>query len=579
MSAATKEKNEFSRVSYQSAVGTAIVAAVFSVFIAVLLAVNAYHMTTTDPQRSIRLETMKEQAKQYPADEVLAEEIAQLDTDIRRDQFARLYFSQRGTMLLVVTLVLLTGSVIWAKSHRPGLPQPAPQGDPKSRQVRHASHTRLAFSIGLIVLCAGALFWVMHAPPMPSERDGQPQTPAAPLYASMEQAQTQWSTFRGPGGLGLADFENIPDTWDGPSGQNILWKSPIPLPGHNSPVIWEDRIFLTGATETAQQVYCYDTQTGSLLWTGDVSIPANPARDDMQIMEDTGYAACTAVTDGLRVCAIFAGGDMGCFTADGKPLWEKHLGIPDSMYGYAASLTWFENLVIVQWDVGYEGQDSKLIALDWQTGKTVWQTPRPVPNSWSSPTVVSIDGQYRIVTTASPFVIVYDAKTGTELYRVDCMYGDIASTPILAGKNIIAIEPYNKLVAVNADESQSVEDPQTRIAWETSTDMPDICSPVSDHRYIWTLTTPGALGCFDVTDGSEMYTQPLKLPFQASPTVVGQTLYLLTEKGTMVLADTGAEFSERKRNELGEKCRATPAFQEGRIYIRSEDNLYAIGSS
>lgn len=580
MSEVNKQQgHQLNSVSYQSAVGIAIVAAVFSVFIAVLLAVNAYHMKVADPARSVQLETMKEQAKQYPTDEVLAQEIQQFDTNLRRDQFARLYFSQRGMLLLVVTLVLLVGSVMLAKSHRSGLPQPAPQADRKSEQIQHASRARLALSIGLIVLCSGALFWVMHAPTMPSETAGGPQTPAAPVYATMDQAQTQWSTFRGPGGLGIADFEHIPDTWDGPSGQNILWKSPIPLPGHNSPVIWEDRIFLTGATETEQQVFCYDAQTGSLLWKGDVSIPANPARDDMHIMEDTGYAASTAVTDGLRVCAIFAGGDMGCFTVDGKPLWEKHLGIPDSMYGYASSLTWFENLVIVQWDVGFEGENSKLIALDWQTGKTVWQTPRPVPNSWSSPTVVHIDGQYRIVTAASPFVIVYDAKTGTELYRVDCMYGDIASTPIVADKKIIAIEPYNKLVAVNADESQPVEDPQTRIAWETSSDMPDICSPVSDHRYVWTLTSPGALGCFDVADGSELYTQSLKLPFQASPTVVGQTLYMLSETGIMVLVDTSAEYKEIKRNELGEKCRATPVFQEGRIYIRSEDNLYAIGSS
>lgn len=574
-----QQGNQLNSISYQSAVGIAIVAAVFSIFITVLLAINAYHMKATDPARSAQLEKMKEQAKQYPTDEVLAQEIQQADTRLRRDQFARLYFSERGTILLVVTLVLLTGSVIWAKSHRPGLPKPAPQGDRKSEQIRHASHTRLAVSIGLIVLCTGSLFWVMHAPPMPSDASGTPQESAVPLYTTMDQAQSQWSTFRGPGGLGVADFDTIPDTWDGPSGQNVLWKSPVPLSGHNSPVVWEDRIFLTGATEDKQQVFCYDANNGKLLWQGDVSIPANPARADMNIMEDTGYAACTAVTDGKRVCAMFAGGDMGCFSIDGKPLWEKHFGIPDSMYGYASSLTWFENLVIVQWDVGYEGEDSKLIALDWQTGQTVWQTPRPVPNSWSSPTVVSIDGQYRVVTAASPFVIVYDSKTGSEVYRVDCMYGDIASTPIVADKKIFAIEPYNKIVAVNADESQSFDDTQKRIAWETSSDMPDICSPVSDGTSVWTLTTQGTLCCFNVTDGSALYTQPLKLTFQASPTVAGQTLYLLNEKGTMVLIDTDAEFKEIKRNELGEKCRATPAFQQGRIYIRGEENLYAIGSA
>lgn len=567
------KKEQKNNIGYQSAIGVAIVAGVFSVFIAVLLGISVYHMKVTELVRSLELEKMKEQAKAYPADQTLADQIQQMDTQIRRDQFARLYFLRRGTILLIVTLVILVGSVIWAQSHRPGLPKPAPQGDLKVQQIQHASRTRLAFTVGLVLLCAGVLFWVMHAPPIPAEPQGSIEVS---LYSSMDQAESQWSTFRGPGGLGISKFENTPETWDGKTGQNILWKSPIPLPGHNSPVVWEDHIFLTGATEDKQQVYCYDTKTGNLLWQRDVSIPQSPDRDDMDIMEDTGYAACTAVTDGKRVCGIFAGGDIGCFTIDGKPLWEKHLGIPDNMYGYAASLTWFENVVIVQWDVGYEGQDSKLIALNWQTGDTVWETKRPVPNSWSSPTVVNIAGKYRILTTASPFVIVYDSKTGTELYRVECTEGDIASTPIIANGKIFAIEPYNKLVAINADEPMQADN---RVLWEKDSDMPDICSPVSDGQYIWTLTTQGNLSCSNVADGGEVYTQSLKMNFQVSPTLVGQKIYLLSEKGTMILLDAGLEYKEIKRNELDEKCFACPAFQDGRIYIRGDKNLYAIGKS
>ena len=565
------QDEQYNSIGYQSSVGIAIVTAVFSVFIAILLSVSVYHMKVIDPVRSAELGKMKEQAKAYPADQTLANEIQQSDTQLRRDQFARLYFLERGTILLVITLVLLVGSVIWARSHRPGLPRPTPRGDIRAEQIQHASRTRLAFTVGFVLLCAGALFWVVQTPELPMEQQGEEEML---LYTSMDQAESQWSTFRGPGGLGIAKFENIPDTWDGKTGQNILWETPIPLPGHNSPIIWGDRIFLMGATKEKQQVYCYDTKTGELIWQRDVSIPQGPAHDDMDIMKDTGYAASTAVTDGKRVCGIFAGGDVGCFTIDGQPLWEKQLGIPDSMYGYAASLSWFENLVIIQWDVGYEGDESKLIALDWQTGSTVWETKRPVPNSWSSPTVANVGGQYRILTTASPFMIVYDPKTGTELYRVECIGGDVASTPIIADKKIFAIEPYNKLVAINADES--LQD-GTRILWETNSEMPDICSPLSDGQFIWTLTTQGDLSCFKVDDGSHVYTQSLKMNFQASPTLVGRTFYLLSEKGTMLLLEIGLEYKEIKRCELNEKCFASPAFQDGRIYIRGNKNLYAIG--
>ena len=148
------KKEQKNNIGYQSAIGVAIVAGVFSVFIAVLLGISVYHMKVTELVRSLELEKMKEQAKAYPADQTLADQIQQMDTQLRRDQFARLYFLRRGTILLIVTLVILVGSVIWAQSHRPGLPKPAPQGDLKVQQIQHASRTRLAFTVGLVLLCA-----------------------------------------------------------------------------------------------------------------------------------------------------------------------------------------------------------------------------------------------------------------------------------------------------------------------------------------------------------------------------------------------------------------------------------------
>lgn len=572
-----KQKQIYESSSYQSAIGIAIVAAVFTVVIAALLGFHVHAMKVSVPARSAELEKMKEQAKAYPGDMILAQQILERDTQLRRDQFAGLYFVKRGTILLVVTLVLFVGSVIWAVSHHPKKPEVQPQGDLKKHQVRQASLTRTTFSVAVILLCSGALFWVLHAPQMDIVPD---DAVAVSLYTPMEEMESQWPAFRGPGGLGVCQFENIPDAWDGASGENILWKTPIPLPGHNSPIVWDNRVFLTGATEDKQQIFCFDADSGQLLWSGDISIPANPARKDMDIMEDTGYAACTAVTDGKRVCAIFAGGDIGCFTMDGNLLWEKHLGIPDSIYGYAASLTAYEKTVIIQWDVGYdEGDDSKskLIALDWQTGNTVWETHRPVVNSWSSPTVVKVGQQYQVLTTASPFVIGYDAQTGTELYRAECIHGDIAATPIFAADKIFAIEPYNKLVAVST-ENASGNITDTHITWENESDMPDICSPVSNGQSVWTLTTQGLLGCYNVADGTEVYAQEIKGSFQSSPTLVGDRLYLLAEDGTMLIVGTGPEYTVLKQTKLDEKCYACPAFQDGRIYIRGNKHLYAIGT-
>jgi outer membrane protein assembly factor BamB len=575
-SGSVRKKNHNNDTRYQAATGLAIVAGVFSLIIAGLLAVNVYSMKVSVPVRSAELEIMKEQAKANPTDVTLAELILEADTELRRDQFAGLYFVRRGTILLVVTLILLTGSIIWAVSHRPKLPQPQPQGDLKSEQILQAHRIRRAFSVAVILLCGLALFWVLNAPQIVPVSNGGEQPTS--LYSSMEEMENQWPSFRGPGGLGICQFDNIPDTWDGEKGENILWKTTIPLPGHNSPIVWDNRIFLTGATEDKQQIFCFDADLGELLWNADVSIPPTPAREDMDVMDDTGYAACTAVTDGKRVCAIFAGGDIGCFTIDGKLLWEKHLGVPESAYGYAASLTAFEDRVIIQWDVGYDDGDeskSKLIALNWQTGNILFQTHRPVPNSWSSPTVVEMGGHYQILTTASPFVMAYEPKTGTELYRAECIEGDIAALPIISGTKLFAIEPYNKLVAIDT-QNASGDISQTHILWENESEMPDICSPVANDQYVWTLTTQGLLGCYSITDGSELYAHGIENSFQASPTLVGNRLYLLAEDGVMLIISDEPEYNEIKQNQLGEKCYASPAFQDGRIYIRTEKNLYAI---
>lgn len=560
----------------QAAGGTAIVTLVFGVIIAALLSVNLYHYIVTDPARAEELERLKEVYKQPPANASLAQQIGDLDMQIRRDQFARLYFLQRGTLLLTVDLAVLIAAVLirTRRLRMPALPETSP--DRKKEQIRRALHVRTAVTLTAILLGAAGLYLAQR--PLHNETPPAPTDPAsaAPAFATFEDMRQQWPAFRGADGSGVCTFADIVADWDGPTGRNILWKTELPLPGNNSPVLWGDRVFLSGATKDKQQIFCYDLSAGTLLWTGDVTIPANPARDEMQIMEDTGYAASTVVTDGLRVCAIFAGGDVGCFTVEGKLLWERHLGIPESAYGYAASLAAYEKNVIVQFDIGYETDKSKLTALDWQTGKTAWQTPRPVSNSWSSPTVVQVGQSQQLLASGSPWLIAYDPRSGGELYRAECLTGDLAPTQIVADGKIIAIEPYNAITAINT-EGAAGDVTKTHIAWRSSANAPDISSPVSDGKLVWTLTTSGDLTALDITDGSEVYTQELKGEFQASPSLVGQTLYLLSVKGTMILAEAGRPYKEIGQCELGEKCYACPAFAAGKIVLRGQNNLYCIG--
>ena len=141
----------------------------------------------------------------------------------------------------------------------------------------------------------------------------------------------------------------MPDDWDGPSGKNIVWKSPVPLPGNSSPMVVAGRIFFTGADENQRQVFCYEAKTGKLLWQRDV--PSTPeSRKPVKLNDDTGYAACTMASDGRYVAAIFANGDLAAYDLDGKLAWSQSLGIPDNPYGHAASLSIYKNLLLVPLD-------------------------------------------------------------------------------------------------------------------------------------------------------------------------------------------------------------------------------------
>jgi outer membrane protein assembly factor BamB len=120
---------------------------------------------------------------------------------------------------------------------------------------------------------------------------------------------------------------------------------------------------------------------------------------------------------------------------------------------------------------------------------------------------------------------------------------------------------------------------KTHIAWKGEDGIPDICSPVSDGTYVYLLDSEGLITCYNVADGKKVYEHELKEPCRASPSLVADKLYILTLKGVMHIAQTGPEYKELGKCELGEECLASPAFVDGRIVIRGAKNLYCIGAA
>jgi outer membrane protein assembly factor BamB len=552
---------------------TAVVGGGFSVVFVALLVANFIGSAVLGPSRENKLAAMKLRVQKEPENQELLAEIRRLDLKIRRDRLWRLAFARNAAFMLLgsVVVLLVAGKLAHEMTREPPRPQHvAERGD---AQIEEARRARWAVAGGLAVLVLGSLIlgitgWV----------DFVQAEDAGPPYASMEEKRQQWHRFRGPEGAGVSAYTNIPTMWNGKTGEGILWKTEVPLPGRNSPVVWKDRVFLSGADPNGRQVYCFDGESGQLLWQGDVPMTPVAGEEEFEIMEDTSYAAPTVATDGRRVYAIFPTGDVAAFDFHGRRLWHKSLGRPDSAYGYAASLETYEKLVLIQYDQGdgSEGK-SRVYALDGLTGRVVWEVKRTLPNSWASPVVVDVAGQSQLVTLADPCVVSYDPANGKELWRAECIGGDVAPSPIYAGGLILALEPYAHLAAVKPTGQGDVT--ETHIAWKMEEGAPDICSPVGDDQYVYLLESGGYLICCRTENGENAYEQDLKEEFRASPSLVGDKLYLLDLKGVMHIAQAGPEYKELGRCELGEECYASPAFADGRIYIRGVENLYCIGQA
>lgn len=551
------------------AVSAAVVGAVFGVVFFAILGIQFSRWVSLNREDSDRVAVLKQQL-QAPGDaNERIGEIRQIDLAIRRGTLRWFVLSRRAGLFFLVCLAVFVAGLTAADALQGPQPCRLMNRDRQARQVRQARYATWSVTgmLVLLGLVAGVAALKPIAGPGPAAQAAAPALPSAQEFAR------NWYRFRGPEGAGISPYTDIPTDWDGPSGKGVLWKTRIPLPGNNSPIVWGDRVFVSGAEQDRCQVYCLDLRTGQVLWTGDV--PVIP-QEGVQIMEDTGLAACTMAADGARVYAIFATGDLAAFSLDGKRAWHKALGLPDSAYGYASSLETFGGRVIVQFDQGHgEDNRSKVMAFDGATGRLVWERVRPVGGSWTSPIVTRVGQAFQLVTVANPWVIAYDPNTGDEIWKASVAGGDTAPSPICADGLILAIEPYSRVVAVRADGRGDVS--ETHVAWQSDSGGPDICSPLSDGRHVYLLDTSGSLTVLGLSDGKLVYDQTIEGGFMASPSLVGGEIYLVSQTGTLVRVAAGPSFKELGRCELGEACMASPAFSQGRMILRGSHHVVCIG--
>jgi outer membrane protein assembly factor BamB len=382
-------------------------------------------------------------------------------------------------------------------------------------------------------------------------------------------ALDQWPRFRGPGGLAVASRGAADDP------KVILWKAPVPLDGESSPIVWRTHLFLTGASRDKREVCCFDTESGKMLWRREITATDGPAAQEA---DDVLLAASTPVTDGRCVFAIFGNGDVACLDFDGEVKWSRNLGVPKDDYGHASSLEIAGDLLFVQLDQGQaEEGKSKLMALHSQSGRTVWESVRPVPCSWSSPILINVAGHAQLITCAEPWLIAYEPTTGSEIWRANCLAGQIVSSPVYANGLVYVVSPDSTLAAIRPDGHGDVT--RTHLVWTADGALPSIPSPVCNGELLWLVDTGGVVTCYDAKDGQKVWEKDIGASFQASPTIIGSRLYLLSDSGTLFILEAARQYKLTGRVELGEQCLASPAYCRDRMYVRTKHHLVCLGSS
>jgi len=394
----------------------------------------------------------------------------------------------------------------------------------------------------------------------------------------------KWARFRGPGGNGTSKHTNVPTKWDGEGGENILWKTPLELTGASSPVVWGDKVICTGGANAAggmaASVYFMDATTGKILWSKEVvTDDGAQGAESIEAFADYSWAAPTPCTDGETIVALFATGDIAGFDFTGKRLWIKHLGIPDMAYGYASSPIFYKDLVIVQWDTN---AGSKLIALKSKSGELAWEAKREdVWASWATPIVITVDGKDQIVAAGDPWLMGHDpSEKGKVLWKADVMGGDIAPSPIFTGKHVIAA--YSNGAGTVAIDPTQRGDLTDKLVWEDFDGASDMISPATNGKIIAQVTY-GELFIRDATskDGKVLSKFEIGGGTSSSPTIVGDRVYQMSDDGVMYVAKFDEDFKpvseEPVKSPLGEQAWCSPAFVDGRIFIRGSKHLWCIG--
>jgi outer membrane protein assembly factor BamB len=418
-----------------------------------------------------------------------------------------------------------------------------------------------------------------------------------------------WPHWRGPASTGVSGETGLPERWS--DTENIAWKAPVRGLGISSPVVWGDQLFVTsqigrstrraGNHPTLVQggnpsdageralgavaapiggkvsflVTALSRIDGRRLW--EYELPAEG--QFAEVHDKHNLASSSPITDGRRVYAWFGTGQIVALDMSGKAVWSRHLGREyapfDINWGHSSSPAIFNDSLIL---VCYHDTDSYLLNLDAASGKTKWRVDRGGSfNSYSTPLVVQSGGAHELVVNSSEGVSGHNAATGELLWHIQETNRFPIPMPVFHEGTIYTSRGYRSgpYMAIRPGGKGDVS--KSHVVWRTDTGAPYVSSLVHYNGLLYMAGDVGVLSAIDARTGQRVWQERTGGVFTASPVAADGKIYMLSEDGQTVVLAAGAQPRVLARNRLSARQLASPAISGGRIFIRTDDAVIAIG--
>ena len=396
-----------------------------------------------------------------------------------------------------------------------------------------------------------------------------------------------WPQWRGANHDGVSRETGLPTTWS--ATENALWRTPLPGPAGATPVVWEDRIFLTSAKEQDLVLICLDT-SGKVLWEKTLGTGDQAVRGD-----EGNMASPSPVTDGKHVWAMFGNGVLACYDFAGNEVWKIDLQQKYGKFNIAFGMT---STPILDGDKLYiqllHTNYYLLAALDKLTGKELWKHDRTsdaraeCEHSYASPTLYRDDKQEFLLAHGCDYVTAHSLADGKEIFRCGKLNapGDkynptlrfVASPVAAEGLVVVPSAKNGPVLGLRVDAKGNITESQEGHVWRMDDNTPDVPSPLVHDGLVYLCRENGVLLCLDAKTGEKLYMERTHSQrHRGSPVFADGKIFLTARDGHVTVVKPGRTFEILANNEIGEPVSSSPAIAGGRIYLRSYDSLFAIG--